>query len=102
MPSLGDPCAQIPPSYDARVFALTRGSSECILLEDVLRSTMITISLGAVWAVGKFLGVWGLSYLVLVVLRFGSMLTWRSELVAATIALLVPVIAFTDIFKFVW
>lgn len=63
---------------------------------------MIEISLSAIFLVVGFVVVWGVSYLVTLLARFGSDLTWRSESIAATIALLPPVLMFTDVFKFTW
>jgi hypothetical protein len=62
---------------------------------------VFVISISTLIQVGAFLLVWAVCYLFTIMMRFGSDLTWKSELVAVVVALIPPVLVFTDLVKFV-
>ena len=61
---------------------------------------MIEIHILDILDVLKFLGVWFVCYVILLFARFGDDISWKTELVAAIIALIPPVLLFTNLVKF--
>ena len=61
---------------------------------------MLEISILSVFTILKFFLVWSACYIILLLARFGDNLNWRTELVAAIISLIPPVLMFTNLVKF--
>lgn len=63
---------------------------------------MLEIHISYVLTVLAFLGVWFSCYIFLLLARFGADISWKTELVAAVVALIPPVLLFTNLVKFNW
>ncbi|MGK0272148.1 MAG: hypothetical protein ACI88H_002814 [Cocleimonas sp.] len=61
---------------------------------------MFEINLSSLENLVMFMFAWGVAYFISVIFRFGSSLTRKTEIIAILCSLLVPIIAFTDIFIF--
>lgn len=62
---------------------------------------MLEIDLNVLGDIAAFLGMWLVAYVILLLVRFGSDVTWKTELIAGTVSLLLPVVTLTEIFVFV-
>ncbi|MBM3261183.1 hypothetical protein FJY93_02075 [Candidatus Kaiserbacteria bacterium] len=63
---------------------------------------MIEISIPLLFKIARFLLMWWGVYFLTVLGRYGNDLTLKTEIIAAALSLLVPVLLLTNIFKFVW